>query len=139
LPDYFSIDAVAISDSNYPIIADIDMPEMLRKGLIVERLDENVNSEVSELNPLLSPDGKTLYFSRKNHPKNVGGVNDKEDIWYSELGADGKWTLAKNMGPQFNNEGPNFVNAVASTPDGQAVLLLGNKYLPNGKMLAGVS
>ena len=140
LPDYFSVDAVAISDSNYPIIADISIPELLSKGLIVERLDENVNSDISELNPLLSPDGKTLYFSRRNHPGNVGGVTDKEDIWYSELGPDGKWTLAKNMGPEFNNENPNFINAVSATPDGKSVIvLLGNKYLENGKMQAGVS
>ncbi len=139
LPDYFSIDAVAISDVSIPIIADISMPELLARGLVIEALDKNVNSEQSEMNPLLSPDGKTLYFSRKNHPGNIGGVNDKEDIWYSQLGPDGKWELAKNMGPKFNNAGPNFVNAVTSTPDGQSVLVLGNKYLPNGKMLAGVS
>ncbi|MBX2899095.1 MAG: OmpA family protein [Cyclobacteriaceae bacterium] len=140
LPDYFSIDAVAISDSNIPIIADINLPELLSKGLVVERLDTNVNSEFSEYNPLLSPDGKTLYFSRKNHPGNVGGTSDKEDIWYSELGPDGKWSLAKNMGPQFNNSQPNFVNTVSATPDGKAVvLLLGNKYLDKGKMVAGVS
>lgn len=141
VPDYFSIDAVAISDSNYPIIAAVDTPELLASGILVEKLDATVNSEYAELNPLLSPDGKTLYFSRKNHPQNVGGVNDKEDIWYSELGADGKWTLAKNMGPTFNNEFPNFINAVSSaTPDGKSVLMiLGNKYLDNGKMLAGVS
>ncbi len=139
LTDYFSIDAVAISDVNIPIIADISIPELLAKGLIIEQLDKNVNSDYSEMNPLLSPDGKTLYFSRKNHPDNVGGVNDKEDIWYSELGSDGKWMLAKNMGPKFNNAGPNFVNAITSTPDGNSVLVLGNKYLPNGKMLAGVS
>lgn len=141
LPDYFSLDAVAISDSNYPIIANIDLPDLLSKGIVVEQLDKTVNSEYSELNPLLSPDGKTLYFSRRNHPENIGGVNDKEDIWYSEMGPDGKWMLAKNMGPQFNNEFPNFVNAVSSaTPDGKAVVLvLGNKYLDKGKMLAGVS
>jgi len=140
LPDYFSLDAVAISDSNIPIIANIDLPELLSKGLVVERLDTNVNSDFSEYNPLLSPDGKTLYFSRKNHPENVGGISDKEDIWYSELGADGKWSLAKNIGPQFNNNQPNFVNTVSATPDGKAVvLLLGNKYLDKGKMLAGVS
>jgi OOP family OmpA-OmpF porin len=141
LTDYFSIDAVAITDSNYPIVINIDVPDLLSKGLVTERLDENVNSEFTELNPILTPDGKTLYFSRKNHPGNVGGVNDKEDIWYSELGADGKWTLAKNMGPQFNNEAPNFVNSVSTaTPDGKsAILLLGNKYLKNGKILAGIS
>lgn len=140
LPDYFSLDAVAISDSHIPIIADIDLPELLSKGLVVERLDTNVNSDFSEYNPLLSPDGRTLYFSRKNHPENVGGTSDKEDIWYSELGSDGKWSLAKNIGPQFNNNQPNFVNTVSSTPDGKAVvMLLGNKYLDKGKMVAGVS
>lgn len=139
LSDYFSLDALAISDSHYPIIANINIPELLSKGLVVEQLDVTVNSDYSELNPLLSPDGKTLYFTRKNHPENVGGVNDKEDIWYSELDANGKWSLAKNMGGDINNEKPNFVNTVSTTPDGQVVLLLGNRYLEKGKMLAGVS
>ncbi|GHM99950.1 hypothetical protein WSM22_14400 [Cytophagales bacterium WSM2-2] len=141
LTDYFSIDAVAISDSGYPIIADIVKPELLVKGLIIERLDKNVNSEYNDYNALLSPDGKTLYFSRQNHPENMGGVKDKEDIWYSELGQDGKWSIAKNAGPALNNAYPNYVNSVSSaTPDGKAVLLmLGNQYGENGKMLAGIS
>ncbi len=142
VPDYFGIDAVAISDSNYPIIAFIPTPSLLASGIITEALDKNVNSEYSELNPLLSPDGKVLYFSRRNHPQNVGGVDDKEDIWYSELGEDGKWQLAKNMGPQFNNAYPNFVNTISAvTPDGKsAIMVLGNKYIDGGKkMLAGVS
>ncbi len=141
LPDYFSVDAVAISDSNYPIIANIDKPELLAKGLVIEQLDKNVNSEYSDMNALLSPDGKTLYFSRQNHPENSGGVKDREDIWYSELGADGKWTLAKNAGSTLNNAYPNFVNSVTSaTPDGKAVVLvLGNEYKDDGKMTAGVS
>jgi len=141
IPDYFAIDAVAISDSNYPVIADIPKMQLLASGIVIEALDKNVNSEYSELNPLLSPDGKVLYFSRKYHPGNIGGVNDKEDIWYSELDSTGRWELAKNMGPQFNNDQPNFVSTIQSvTPDGKsAVMLLGNKYLPNGKMIAGVS
>ncbi|HCW07077.1 MAG TPA: hypothetical protein DGG95_06900 [Cytophagales bacterium] len=141
VPDYFSVDAVAITDSNYPIIADIVKPELLAKGLDIERLDKNVNSEYNDYNALLSPDGKTMYFSRQNHPDNIGGIKDREDIWYSELGTDGKWQLAKNAGPTINNAYPNFVNAVTmATPDGQAVLLvLGNKYKDNGTMTAGVS
>jgi OmpA-OmpF porin, OOP family len=141
IPDYYGIDAVAISDSKYPIIADIPTMQMLASGILIEALDKNVNSDYSEYNPLLSPDGKTLYFSRKNHPDNVGGVNDKEDIWYSELDSAGRWQLAQNMGPQFNNPGPNFVNSIqAVTPDGKsAIMVLGNKYLDNGKMVAGVS
>jgi len=141
LPDYFSIDAVAISDSGYPIIANIDKPELLEKGLIIEQLDKNVNSEFNDLNALLSPDGKVMYFSRQNHPENMGGVKDKEDIWYSELGPDGKWTLAKNAGSPLNNTSSNFMNSITTaTPDGKAVVVvLGNKYKDNGKMISGVS
>ena len=140
VPDYYGIDAVAISDSNYPIIADIPKLQLLASGITIEQLDKNVNSEYNEMNPLLSPDGKTLYFSRQNHPGNKGGTKDKEDIWYSELDSTGHWQLAKNM-EQFNNEHPNFVNTITSvTPDGKsAIIVLGNKYLDNGKMQAGVS
>ena len=141
VPDYFGIDAVAISDANYPIIADIPKLQLLASGLVIEALDKNVNSEYSELNPLLSPDGKTLYFSRKNHPQNIGGAKDKEDIWFSELDSSGHWQIARNIGSPFNNPEPNFINSIQSmTPDGRtAVMLLGNKYLENGKMQAGVS
>ena len=141
LPDYFSIDAVAITDSPYPVIAEIPLAALARSGVRVEALDSNVNSEYNELNPLLSPDGKTLYFGRQNHPGNIGGVKDKEDIWYSELDDDGNWTLAKNMGSQFNNKSPNFINAISTTPDGKSVvMILGNKYVDGKKkMEAGVS
>ncbi|HEY9486924.1 MAG TPA: OmpA family protein, partial [Chryseosolibacter sp.] len=45
------------------------------------------------------------------------------------------------MGSTFNNPEPNFINSIQSvTADGRtAVILLGNKYLDNGKMQAGVS
>ena len=115
--------------------------QLLASGILIEALDKNVNSDYNELNPLLSPDGKTLYFSRQNHPQNIGGVKDKEDIWYSELDSAGRWQLAQNLGA-LNNDGPNFVNTIkAVTPDGKSAImvLLGNKYLDNGKMLAGVS
>lgn len=141
LPDYYGIDAIGISDAGYPVIADIPKMQMLASGIVVEVLDKNVNSDYNELNPLLSPDGKTLYFSRRNHPENIGGVGDKEDIWYSQLDSTGHWELARNMGPGLNTDGPNFINTIQSvTPDGKsAIMVLGNKYLENGKMMAGVS
>jgi OmpA-OmpF porin, OOP family len=138
VPEFYSIDAIAIANAEIPIIVDINLPELLNQEMMVERLSNNVNSEFEEYNPLLSPDGKTLYFGRKNHPQNTGGVKDKEDIWYSELNENGEWSLAKNMGQPLNNENPNFINSV--TADGKSViLLLGNKYLENGKMEGGVS
>lgn len=139
VPEYYSIDAVAITDSEISIVAEIDIQQALKDGIIIDRLSENVNSEYKEYKPLLSPDGKVLYFSRKNHPENIGGVDDDEDIWYSEKDPEtGEWMKAKNMGAVLNNDGPNYVSSI--TPDGKSVvLLLGNTYLDNGKMAAGVS
>jgi OmpA-OmpF porin, OOP family len=137
---HFGIDAVAISDSNFPIIADIPLAESLAAGINVEQLNKNVNSEFKELNPLLSPDGKTMYFSRRNHPENIGGTKDAEDIWYSEMDANGRWTIARNL-VQLNNDAPNFINTISPTPDGKSILaLIGNKPSPDGKKtVAGVS
>ncbi|MDH5368335.1 MAG: OmpA family protein [Cyclobacteriaceae bacterium] len=139
VPEYYSIDAIAITDSNIPIVAEIDIPQALNDGIVIERLSDNVNSEYKEYKPLLSPDGEVLYFSRKNHPENTGGIEDDEDIWYSEKHPEtGEWMKAKNIGSILNNEGPNFVSSI--TPDGKSVvLLLGNTFMENGKMAAGVS
>lgn len=138
VPEYYSVDAVAISDSNLPIVAEITVTQGLNPELYKERLSENVNSPYKEYKPLLSPDGQTLYFSRKNHPENMGGVKDEEDIWFSELDENGEWQLARNMGPELNNEDPNFISSV--TPDGKSVILiLGNQYNGDKRMKPGVS
>ncbi len=136
---YYSIDAIGISEAQGLVEARINLAENLQEGVERVRLSDSVNSPYKELRPLMSPDGKTMYFSRRNHPGNVNGEKDDEDIWYSELDTiSGEWKEAKNIGKGLNNKGPNFVSAI--TPDGDAVvLMLGNKYGKNGKMLAGVS
>ncbi len=136
---YYSIDAIGISEAQGLIEAKINLAKNLQEGVERVRLSDSVNSPYKELRPLMSPDGKTMYFSRRNHPGNVNGEKDDEDIWYSELDTiSGEWKKAINIGKGLNNKGPNFVSAI--TPDGNAVvLMLGNKYRKNGKMLAGVS
>ena len=136
---YFSIDAIGISGSKVPVEAEINIAEDIQEGIVPERLNDSVNSPHKELRPLISPDGRELYFSRRNHPGNTGGMNDEEDIWVSRLDTvTGEWTKAVNLGRPLNNKQPNFVSAI--TPDGKSVMLvLGNKYNENGKMSAGVS
>ncbi len=136
---YFSIDAIGISDSKKPMEAKINLAENIQEGIIPERLGENINTTSKELRPLTSPDGKELYFSRRNHPDNVGGEGDNEDVWVSKLDTvTGEWGKAENLSRPINNKHPNFVSAI--TPDGKSVMLvLGNKYKENGKMAAGVS
>ncbi len=139
LPGYHSIDAIGVSRSRTPITVDVNVAADVNPDIRIKRLDENVNSKYEELKPLLSPDGNTLFFSRRNHPENVGGEKDQEDIWFSEKNVQtGEWTKSKNIGAPLNNEGPNFISSI--TPDGNTMLLLlGNQYGKNGKMKAGVS
>ena len=97
-----------------------------------ENLGPTINSEGDELMPVISPDGKTIYFCRDEFEGNYG----KQDIWYSVQDEKGKWLPAINMGPPLNDEYNNFVISV--TPDGNT-LLLGNVYKPDGTVERGIS
>ncbi|GJM62428.1 MULTISPECIES: OmpA family protein [Persicobacter] len=139
VPGYYGIDAVAISNDDQPIKVEAKVKDGVNPFLRSTKLDTTINSDFEERRPLIAPDGKTLYFSRLNHPENIGGQNDTEDIWYSEWDENTKsWKSAKNMGEGLNNEGDNFISSI--TPDGKSmVVLLGNEYKKGGKMKAGVS
>lgn len=101
------------------------------------KLPGGVNSQYPEIGAVVSPDGKTLYFSRYKDPNNIAGIKDEEDIWYAEWDETTQgWGEAKNIGAPLNNKYPNYINSVSA--DGNT-LLLGNKYLANGKMANGLS
>ncbi len=68
------------------------------------------NSYADEQNPVLSPDGQTLYFIRAHHSQNVGRKMDLGDIWFSSLdSASGKWSSPQNIGFLLNNQFHNGV------------------------------
>lgn len=139
VPGFAGIDAIAVSGSKNPIKIIIEQPENLKEDVSVERLSDNVNSTYEETRPMIAPDGKTLYYSRANHPDNTGGVKDDNDIWYSELNSEtGTWEKSKNLGTQLNNKGANYISSI--TPDGNAMtVILGNQYTKGNKMKPGVS
>lgn len=134
-------------------IADYDNQQLLREDLskmgLTNYVEENsftsekedlgfhINSSYSEIKPIISPDGKTLYFCRKNYPGNMNGKFDDQDIYYARWEYD-EWSLAKNIGPPLNNQHPNGVSAVSA--DGNKVLLI-NRYQrgESGMDLNGVS
>ncbi len=93
-----------------------------------ENLGSAVNSEYSELNPVISPDGRTLYFGRKNHPSNRYGVKGSEtisgsqDIWFSEKVGD-TWSSARRLSEVLNRDQYNTILSIS--PDGQTILLKG--------------
>ena len=60
-----------------------------------------INTAYEETAPLISPDGKSLYFVRTGDPKN-NGREDEADIWLSQLLPDGSWSRAVNAGAPLN-------------------------------------
>jgi len=42
----------------------------------VTNLGSSINSIYSELNPIISSDGRTLYFIRSNHPQNFSQTSE---------------------------------------------------------------
>lgn len=81
-----------------------------------------VNSKYDDVNPVISPDGKTLFFVRVNHPENTFGQRDSEDIWYSKKITDSTWSAAVRI-PRLNIGRYNAVLSVAV--DGNSILLNG--------------
>ena len=49
------------------------------------------NTSYDELNPVISPDGRSLYITVANHPENVGGKRDPGDIWVAVLTENNQW------------------------------------------------
>lgn len=100
-----------------------------------ERLNSNVNSPYTELRPIISPDGKKLFFIRQDHPGNIGNP-EMQDIWVSDLTMENDWGNAYNIGEPLNNNSPNHIGSV--TPDGNTIVI-GNVYHSNGEMTPGIS
>ncbi len=73
-----------------------------------------INSVYDDINPVLSADGKSLYFGRKHAPTNKGGRRDPEDVYITQY-VNGEWSPAANAGSDLNTEGAD--NMCAVTPD----------------------
>lgn len=94
----------------------------------VSSMGDSINSPYDEQAPVLSEDGKTLYFTRGKHPDNTAGKKDPGDIWISRKDSDGQWGIPVNAGQPLNNREYNAVIGI----DGNAVYLIGH-YLPDNK------
>ncbi|MBU3698411.1 MAG: OmpA family protein [Candidatus Kapabacteria bacterium] len=93
-----------------------------------ESLGPQVNSTGGDISPVITADGKRLYFGRYPHKDNIGDTLT-EDIWYTDLQPDGTWGPAKNQGPPLNNYSSNFLVSIA--PDRNSAIV-GNTYYSNG-------
>ncbi len=100
----------------------VDIADINFEG-IKKNIGSNINTPATEIAPIISADGKTLYFARGNSSTNPGGKKDEADIWYSKKMPDGSWSKAKNIGYPLNNSGVNVV--VNVMPDGNTLYLEG--------------
>jgi len=100
-------------------------------------LGSALNSQGDELNIVLSPDGGSIFFTRSNHPQNIGGLEDPGDIWVSNKMASGGWTAAQNI-RSINDSGNNRI--IGFMDGGRAMLVhseegFGFSYNASGKWL----
>jgi len=91
-----------------------------------------INSGAEEISPIISPDGKSLYFVRAFYSGNVGGDLAGMDIWRSAKDSLGNWQAPINTIDSWNNKENNAV--VGIREDGKVVYLLNSYY--RGKGLA---
>jgi outer membrane protein OmpA-like peptidoglycan-associated protein len=128
------IDAIGISSSDKPVEAVINLAKDVPKELKKENLGPNVNSKANEVAPVISPDGRTIYFTRFDHPENLKAKEDY-DVWFAEE-KNGVWQKATNIGNPVNNLQENSICYIS--PDDRTMLLM-NIYHPDGALSKGVS
>ena len=93
-----------------------------------ENLGSDINTTFNEHWPVISPDGKTIFFLRDGDPQNTSDAGD--EVWYSVLDENGRWTKAINIGYPINlHYGSSAICSI--TPDGNTILLCGI-YHSNG-------
>jgi outer membrane protein OmpA-like peptidoglycan-associated protein len=95
-----------------------------------KNLGNTVNSEYAEVNPVISWDGKTLYFNRVNHPDNKFGSNNSQDVWSTKLLDDGFWSPAVRLPDAVNITRYNSI--LSALDDGKSYLILG-RFNKSGK------
>lgn len=89
-----------------------------------ENLGPNINSAIQDITPVITHDGKTLYFSVR-----TDATDSQSDVFYAKLNKDGTWGKKKDIGPPINNIASNFI--IAATPDDNSLILSG-RYNKDG-------
>lgn len=129
------IDAIGIAEVVSPLpkgnIVTTNKVEFKGKS---QNMGKALNSFGSEIMPLLTPDGKTLYFTRKNHMGNMGTIMN-DDVWVSNF--DGtEWSEAVNVGSPINNDANNYVVGISENGN---LLTLANTYSITGESRVGIA
>ncbi len=98
-------------------------------------LGRQINSPFSELAPIISPNGKLLFFTMgRDHPSNLG-EDHLQDCYVSHRAQNGSWSAPKNLGLPINSVGNDAISGVS--PDGRTLFIKNFIYNPtNGYCFA---
>ncbi len=109
----------------YTVLLNIFLIQILsaQSSFLAKNLGDSVNTAVAELNPVVSPDGKTLYFSRVNHPLNKYGLKGSQDVWFAKKKANGSWGNVERCGDEINRGRYNALYAISE--DGESAIING--------------
>lgn len=114
---------------NISIHAQTQHSTLPQRGVKV-RLPEEFSAHQPTILPVVTSNGKRIYFDRKNYAGDMGGVNDFDDIWFSDLLPNGLWSKAQNLGAPLNTLSSDVLCSLS--PDDQTALVYGiyDKELP---------
>ncbi|MFO7604685.1 MAG: OmpA family protein [Desulfurivibrionaceae bacterium] len=88
------------------IIALLEAPA---EGLTVANLGGGINTSQSEYNPVISSDGREIYFAR-----DCGECSGGEEVHVSRKGPDGRWENARRFGEPLSSKGHEIPLAISS-------------------------
>ena len=132
---FSQIDAIGISNVSTPIEESLKLPKESNAEFFRENLGKSINTVYNEICPIISPDGKKIYFTRANDPNNIGKQKN-QDIWFSTLNDDKTWSKSVIFPEPINNSENNAICGIS--PNGKSILL-NNIYGIDGQMEKGVS
>jgi outer membrane protein OmpA-like peptidoglycan-associated protein len=98
-----------------------------------ENLGGNINSTVGDIEPVISQDGKLLFFARRDNPNlPEDGKYGCDDVWFSQLQNDGTWGPAKKMPAPITDKHNNDV--ISISPDNNTLFLADTNCYPPKEM-----
>lgn len=93
---------------------DIFMAKMLPGGIwsIPVNLGPTINTQYDEMYPVISADGKTLYFASQGH-RSMGGYDVYKSTWNEQFS---RWDRPENLGYPINTTMDNFTYCPTDNP-----------------------
>jgi outer membrane protein OmpA-like peptidoglycan-associated protein len=112
------VDAIGITNDTTNVWSINEVNNRSFEGKVTN-MGTRINSIYSELEPVISADNKTLFFTRDGHPENIG-ADKNQDIWISKKEGN-RFQKAINPYNPLNNEHHNFIFSTNS--DGSKLLM----------------